>query len=120
MTAIAAAVAIGLGIYAVSLNGQLDDSRAALSAQQTAAGVLADANATTVNMNGGSGKVVVDDAGTAVLVLECPSVRTGGQDLSGVGDHGQHAGLGRRLRPDRRSRRRSDSRRPCPRARSWR
>ena len=60
VTAIAAAVAIGLGIYAVSLNGQLDDSRAALSAQETAAGVLADANATTVNMNGGSGKVVVD------------------------------------------------------------
>ena len=69
VTAIAAAVAIGLGIYAVSLNNQLDDSKAALSAQQTAAAVLADANATTVTMNGGSGKVVVDDAGTAVLVL---------------------------------------------------
>jgi anti-sigma-K factor RskA len=69
-TAIAAAVAIGLGIYAVSLNGQLDDSRAALSAQETAAAVLADANATTVDMNGGSGKVVVDGSGTAVLVLD--------------------------------------------------
>jgi len=68
-TAIAAAVAIGLGIYAVSLNNQLDDSRAALSAQQAVAGVLADANATTVDMNGGSGKVVVDDSGAAVLVL---------------------------------------------------
>ena len=59
VTAIAAAVAIGLGIYAVSLNGQLDDSRAALSAQETAAGVL-------------------DDAGTAVLVLNAlPSAPAG-------------------------------------------
>jgi len=78
VTAIAAAVAIGLGIYAASLNGQLDDSRGALSAQETAAAVLADANATTVDMNGGSGKVVVDDAGTAVLVLDAlPSAPAG-------------------------------------------
>jgi anti-sigma-K factor RskA len=69
VTAIAAAVAIGLGIYAMSLNGQLDDSRAALSAQETAAAVLADTNTTSVPMNGGSGKVVVNDAGSAVLVL---------------------------------------------------
>jgi anti-sigma-K factor RskA len=69
VTAIAAAVAIGFGIYAMSLNGQLDDSRAALSAQETAAAVLADTNTTSVPMNGGSGKVVVNDAGSAVLVL---------------------------------------------------
>ena len=43
VTAIAAAVAIGLGIYAMSLNGQLDDTQAALSAQEDAAAVLADA-----------------------------------------------------------------------------
>jgi anti-sigma-K factor RskA len=78
MTAIAATVAIGLGIYAMSLNNQLDDSRAALSTQQAVAGVLADANATTVDMNGGSGKVVVDDSGTAVLVLNAlPSAPAG-------------------------------------------
>ena len=69
VTTIAAAVAIGFGIYAMSLNGQLDDSRAALSAQETAAAVLADTNTTSVPMNGGSGKVVVNDAGSAVLVL---------------------------------------------------
>ena len=78
VTTIAAAVAIGLGVYAMSLNGQLDDSRAALSEQQSAAAVLADANATTVNMNGGSGKVVVDEKGTAVLVLNAlPSAPAG-------------------------------------------
>jgi anti-sigma factor RsiW len=69
VTAIAAAVAIGLGIYAMSLNSQLDDSRSALSAQETAAAVLADSNTTSVPMNGASGKVVVNEAGSAVLVL---------------------------------------------------
>ena len=78
VTAIAAAIVIGLGIYAVSLNGQLDDSRAALSAQETAAGVLADASATTVALQSGTGRLVVNDAGTAVLVLDAvPSVPDG-------------------------------------------
>ena len=51
--------------------------------------------------NGGSGKVVVDDDGSAVLVLERASVRASRKDLPGVGDHGQHARLGRAssLRP---------------------
>ena len=53
----------------MSLNSQLDDSRSALSAQETAAAVLADSNATSVPMNGASGKVVVNEAGSAVLVL---------------------------------------------------
>lgn len=78
VTAIAAAVAIGLGIYTVSLNGQLDDSRAALGAQETVAGVLADANATTVAMQSGAGRLVVNDEGKAVLVLDAvPTVPPG-------------------------------------------
>ena len=47
VTAIAAAVAIGLGIYSISLSGQLDDTRVALTAQESAAAVLADPTATT-------------------------------------------------------------------------
>ena len=70
VTAVAAAVAIGLGIYAMSLNGQLDDTKAALSAQEDAAAVLADPNATTVSMQSGSGRVVVSGDGSAVLVLD--------------------------------------------------
>ncbi len=78
VTAIAAAVAIGLGIYSVSLNSQLDNSRAALGAQETAAGVLADAKATTVAMQSGSGRLVVNEAGRAVLVLDAvPAVPAG-------------------------------------------
>ena len=37
---VAAAVAIGLGIYSISLSGQLDDTKSALTAQESAAIVL--------------------------------------------------------------------------------
>lgn len=69
-TAIAAVVAIGLGLYAVSLHGQLGDTKAQLSAQQAVASVLADADATTVALQAGSGKLVVAADGSAVLVLD--------------------------------------------------
>jgi|1186.fasta_scaffold28946_2 anti-sigma-K factor RskA len=70
VTAIAAAVAIGLGIYSISLNNKLDDSRSALSAQASAASVLADPSATAVSMQSGSGRLVVAQDGSAVLVLD--------------------------------------------------
>ncbi len=70
VTAIAAAVAIGLGIYAISLNRQLDDTRSALTSQEGASLVLADPNATTVAMESGSGRVVVAADGSAVLVVD--------------------------------------------------
>ena len=70
VTAIAAAVAIGLGIYAISLNGQLDDTKAALTAQEDATAVLADPTAETVRLQAGSGRLVVADDGVAVLVLD--------------------------------------------------
>jgi anti-sigma factor RsiW len=70
VTAIAAAVAIGLGIYAVSLNNDLDSTRAALTAQENAATVLADPDATTVALQSGSGRLVVAGDGDAVLVLD--------------------------------------------------
>ena len=68
--AIAAVVAIGLGIYANSLNSELDDTRSALSTQETCAAVLADPNATTVSMAAGTGRLVVANDGSAVLVLD--------------------------------------------------
>jgi hypothetical protein len=70
VTAVAAAVAIGLGIYSISLSGQLDDTKAALTAQQSAAAVLADSTATTVALQAGSGRLVVAGDGAAVLVLD--------------------------------------------------
>ena len=80
VTAIAAAVAIGLGIYAMSLNGQLDDTRAALSAQETAAAVLADANATTVaHARRARARLVVDDDGLGRARARRPAGRAGGK-----------------------------------------
>ena len=49
VTAVAAAAAIGLGFYSISLSGQLDDTKAALTAQESAAAVLADPTATAVS-----------------------------------------------------------------------
>jgi len=70
ITAVAAAAAIGLGIYSISLSGQLDDTKAALTAQGSAAAVLADPTATTVALQAGSGRLVVAGDGAAVLVLD--------------------------------------------------
>jgi anti-sigma factor RsiW len=69
-TAIAAAVAIGLGIYSLVLGNRLDDSRAALAEQRSAASVLADPTARTVDLHSGDGRVIVTGDGAAVLVLD--------------------------------------------------
>ena len=69
VTAVAAAVAIGLGIYAVSLNNDLDSTRTALTAQENAAALLADPSATSVALQSGTGRLVVGSDGEAVLVL---------------------------------------------------
>ncbi|MCY7303693.1 MAG: anti-sigma factor [Thermoleophilia bacterium] len=78
VTAVAAAVAIGLGIYAVSLNNDLDSTRLALSAQGSAAALLADSSATSVALQSGTGRLVVGDGGAAVLVLnDLPAAPSG-------------------------------------------
>lgn len=67
--AAAAAVAIGIGIWASLLAGELDDARDALARERRAAAVLADPDARTVALASGSGRLVVGEAGEAVLVL---------------------------------------------------
>jgi anti-sigma-K factor RskA len=67
--AVAAVVALGLGIWGASVSGDLDDTRAALEREQRAAAVLADPDAQTVALDAGSGKLVVAD-GDAVLVVD--------------------------------------------------
>jgi anti-sigma factor RsiW len=68
-TAVAAAVAIALGAYALSLDGDLDQARDALSRQKQAAAVLADPAARTVALADGDGRLVVGSGGDAVLAL---------------------------------------------------
>ena len=78
VSAVAAAVAIGLGIYTISLNGDLDDARLALTSQQRAAAVLADPTAESVELQSGAGRLIVDADGDAVLVLnELPDAPEG-------------------------------------------
>lgn len=79
VTAVAAAAAIGLGIYAASLHGTLGDTRAALARQQGVATVLTDPTAQTVALQSGSGHVVVTRDGSAVLVLDDAKPLPGGK-----------------------------------------
>jgi anti-sigma-K factor RskA len=69
VAAVAAAVAIGLGIWATQLSSDLDSTRAALAAQQQAAEVVADPGAQTVSLEAGRGRLVVASDGRAALVL---------------------------------------------------
>jgi anti-sigma-K factor RskA len=80
VAAVAAVVALGLGIWGASVSGDLDDARSALERERQAAAVLADPNARTVALASGTGRLVVDEDGAAVLVVgghePAPSGRT--------------------------------------------
>jgi anti-sigma factor RsiW len=73
VAAVAAVVALGLGLWATMLSSDLDEARSALD-------VLADPDARTVSLQTGSGRLVVDPGGQAVLVLggldEAPTGKT--------------------------------------------
>lgn len=68
--AVAAVVAIALGIWAAHLSSELDKTRSALEGQRSAAAVVADPNARKVSLSSGDGKLIVDDSGRAALVLD--------------------------------------------------
>ena len=68
--AVAAVVALAVGLWATQLSGDLDDARLALERERQAAAVLADPNARTVALEAGEGRLVVNDEGNAVLVVE--------------------------------------------------
>jgi anti-sigma-K factor RskA len=67
--AIAAVVALGIGIWASDLSSQLDETRAALDRERAAASVLVDPGARSVSLQAGDGRLVVNEQGEAVLVL---------------------------------------------------
>jgi anti-sigma-K factor RskA len=69
IAAVAAAVAIGLGIWAVQLSNDLDSTRAALGQQRDAAAILADPSAQTIALQKGTGQLVVAQDGRAALAL---------------------------------------------------
>jgi anti-sigma-K factor RskA len=63
VAAVAAVVAIGLGLWASSLSSQLDDARAVSA-------VLGDPGARAIALQGADGRLVVDGHGRAVLMVE--------------------------------------------------
>jgi anti-sigma factor RsiW len=68
--AIAAVVAVAVGLWASRLSNDLDDARLALEQERLAAAVLADPASRTIALQAGSGRLVVDQNGRAVLVLD--------------------------------------------------
>ena len=68
--AVAAVVALAVGLWATQISGDLDDARLALERERQAAAVLADPSARTVALETGDGRLVVNEAGNAVLVLD--------------------------------------------------
>ena len=67
--AIAAVALVALGWWAVSLHGNLSDTRSALAEQRTVSGVLADTGAQRVALAAGTGTLVSGGRG-AVLVVD--------------------------------------------------
>ena len=70
VAAVAAVVALAFGLWGSSLSSELDETRAALERQQQTAQILADPEAQTVALQTGTGRLVVDSDGQAVLVLD--------------------------------------------------
>ncbi len=68
--AIAAVVALAVGLWATQLSSDLDGTRLALERERQAAAVLADPGARTVALEAGDGRLVVDEEGRAVLVID--------------------------------------------------
>jgi anti-sigma-K factor RskA len=69
VAAVAAVVALAVGLWASDLSSQLDETQAALERKQTAAQILVDPQAQGVALQTGNGSLVVDPDGRAVLVL---------------------------------------------------
>jgi anti-sigma factor RsiW len=70
VAAVAAVVALALGLWGSNLSSELDETRAALEREQAAAAVLADPDARSVELVEGNGQLVVGADGQAVLVVD--------------------------------------------------
>ena len=69
VAAVAAVVALALGLWGSRLSGDLDETRAALARERAASAIVADPGARTVDLATGNGRLVVDANGRAALVL---------------------------------------------------
>ena len=70
VAAVAAIVALGIGLWGANVSSKLDDARSALERSEVAAAVLADPDAQSVALQAGEGRLVVGADGRAVLVVD--------------------------------------------------
>jgi hypothetical protein len=68
--AVAAVVALAVGVWASRVSDDLDEAQLALEQERRAAAVLADPDARSVALTTGQGRLVVSPEGNAVLVLD--------------------------------------------------
>lgn len=68
-TALAAVVALALGIWGLSLSHDLNDTREALSHERSVGGVLSDPTARSVGLSSNDGRLVIASRGQAVLIF---------------------------------------------------
>ena len=91
VAAVAASVAIGLGVWAASLSSSLDAERAARADQERAASILADPNASRIPLSGANGTLVVAGTGEAALVVSGLGPAPGGKIYEAwVGTDAEH------------------------------
>ena len=67
--AIAAVVALGIGLWAADVSSQLDEAREALERERATVGILADPSVRSVSLQAGVGRLFVSSEGKAALVL---------------------------------------------------
>jgi anti-sigma factor RsiW len=68
-TAVAAVIALAIGLWASDLSSQLDETQSALDRVRANAAILADPDARAVPLQAGNGRLVVNADGQAVLTL---------------------------------------------------
>ena len=113
--ALAACAAIAAGVWGLSVSSDLDDARLALEQKRAAAAVLSDPSARTVALEAGDGRLVVDDEGSAVLVLDALDAAPAGKTYEMWIIEGDTPVPGRPLRRNRRTRPRPGRRERRPR-----
>lgn len=69
IAAVAACVAVGLGIWAGTLSHSLDNQRAASARAEQAVAIVADPTSRKSELRGGNGMVAVDGSGRGVLIV---------------------------------------------------
>jgi anti-sigma factor RsiW len=97
VAAVAAVLALAVGLWAASLSSELDDTRTALEREQVAAAILAEPDARSVALAEGEGRLVVGPDGRAVLVVDglgpAPAGKTYELWIAAEGDDPVPAGL---------------------------